>query len=323
MQKRKLGKSGLEVSPLCLGGNVFGWTADEKTSHRLLDAFVDAGSNFIDTADVYSRWISGHQGGESETVIGTWLRQGGKRDKVVIATKVGLDMGSGKNGLGREHILRSVDESLRRLQTDYIDLYQAHRDDKDTPLEETLSAFDEVIRSGKVRAIGASNYTAGRLAEALDVSARSGFARYESLQPLYNLYDRDAYEPELEPVCTAHGLGVIPYYSLAAGFLTGKYRSKADAEGKARGGTVQKYVNDRGFRIVDAVERVAKEAGASPAQVALAWLMARPSITAPIASATRPEQLADLLGAEELNLGADTIERLNEASASSQSAAQA
>lgn len=314
MERRKLGNSGLEVAPLALGGNVFGWTVDEPTAFELLDGFVAAGFNLVDTADIYPRWVPGNQGGESEAIIGNWLKRRGKRDDVIVATKVGLEMGPDRKGLSKDYIMRSADDSLRRLQTDYIDLYQSHHDDPETPLAETLEAFDRLIKQGKVRAIGASNYSAARLAEALNVSRSLGLARYESLQPLYNLYDRAVYEDELEPLCVTEGLGVINFYSLAAGFLTGKYRSEADLSQSARGGTVKKYLTDRGFRIVDALEQVAAEHQSTPARVALAWLIARPSITAPIASATSMDQLNDLIAATKLRLDQAAIELLNRAS---------
>ncbi len=315
MRKRKLGKTGFEVAPLALGGNVFGWTADEATSFNLLDAFVDKGFSLIDTADVYSRWIPGHKGGESETIIGNWLKKTGKRSQAVIATKVGLDMGDGKKGLSASHIQRAIEDSLRRLQTDYIDLYQAHKDDPETPLAETLGAFTELIRQGKVRAIGASNYSGARLAESLEVSQQKRLASYQTLQPEYNLYDRFAYERDLEPACQKYGLGVISYFSLASGFLTGKYRSEADLSKSQRGQMVKKYLNPRGFRILDALDQVAKRHNATPTQVALAYLMARPGITAPIASATNPKQLDELVKAASLVLDQSSIELLNQASA--------
>jgi len=314
MNKRKLGNSGLEVAPLALGGNVFGWTVSEEKAFPILDAFVSAGFNLIDTADVYPRWAPGNQGGESEEIIGNWLKRSGKRREVIVATKVGMDMGGGKKGLAKDYILRSADDSLRRLQTDYIDLYQSHKDDPETPLEDTLEAYDQLIKQGKVRAIGASNYSAARLAEALNLSKSHGLARYESLQPLYNLYDRAVYEDELEPLCVKEGLGVINFYSLAAGFLTGKYRSEDDLSGSARGGTVKKYLNERGFGIVEALDQVAARCSATPAQVALAWLIGRPSITAPIASATSVEQLNDLIEATKLELDQSAIELLDQAS---------
>ena len=315
MEKRQLGKSELQFAPLAFGGNVFGWTADEPTSFRLLDAFVAAGFNFIDTADLYSRWKPGNQGGESETIIGKWLRQRGNRDRVIIATKVGMDMGDGKKGLSAAYIRRAAEDSLARLQTDYIDLYQSHTDDTETPLEETLGAFAQLVAQGKVRAIGASNYSGKRLAEAIDVSRQHGYPRYESLQPNYNLYDRAEYETDMEPVCLEHSVGVISYYSLASGFLTGKYRSEADLAKSPRGKGVQAYLNERGFRILQALDEVAAAHHSTPAQVALAWLIARPSITAPIASATSLEQLDDLIAAAHLELDQAPIEKLDQASA--------
>ncbi|WCM91025.1 aldo/keto reductase [Acidovorax sp. NCPPB 2350] len=315
MQSRPLGRSGLLVSPLCFGGNVFGWTVDEPTTFSLLDAWVDAGFNFIDTADVYSRWVPGHAGGESETLIGRWLQRSGRRDRIVLATKVGKDMGDGKAGLKPAYIRRAVEDSLRRLRTDVIDLYQSHDDDATTPLEDTLGAYADLIREGKVRAIGASNHTAARLAEALAVSARLGLPRYESLQPLYNLCDRAVFEAELQPLCLEHGVGVINFYALAAGFLTGKYRSEADAAKSPRGArTVQTYLHPRGLRILAELDTVAERYEATPAQVAIAWQMAQPGITAPIASATSLEQLRELTGAAHLQLDADALETLSQAS---------
>jgi aryl-alcohol dehydrogenase-like predicted oxidoreductase len=315
MKTRTLGNSGIRVSSLCLGGNVFGWTADETASFQVLDAFVDAGMNFIDTADVYSRWIPGHQGGESETVIGKWLQRRGRREDVVIATKVGMDMGPAGKGLSKVHILHAVEASLRRLQTDYIDLYQSHTDDADTPLEETLEAYAELVQAGKVKAIGASNYTAERLDHALRVSSEKHYPAYVCLQPQYNLCERAVYEAALEPYCRQHGIAVIPYFSLASGFLTGKYRSEADLGGKARGGMVKKYLNSKGMGILAALDQVAAEYRSTPAAVSLAWLMARPGITAPIASATSVEQLQDFIAATQLNLSDDAIGILNGASA--------
>ena len=314
MKKRKLGNSGLEVAPWAWGGNVFGWTVDEPTGFQLLDAFVANGFNLIDTADVYPKWVPGNQGGESEAIIGNWLKRSGKRHEVVLATKVGIEMGPGRKGLSKDYILRSADDSLKRLQTDYIDLYQSHKDDPETPLVETLEAYDQLIKAGKVRAIGASNYSAERLSEALNVSKSHGLARYESLQPLYNLYDRAAYEDELEPLCVREGLGVINYSSLAAGFLTGKYRSPEDLGNSARASTVKKYLYQRGIDILDALDQVAAQYNATPAQVALAWVMARPSITAPIASATSLEQVNDLVAAAKLELNQAAIELLDRVS---------
>jgi aryl-alcohol dehydrogenase-like predicted oxidoreductase len=304
---RQLGRSGLRVSPICLGGNVFGWTIDEATSFKLLDAWVDAGLNFIDTADVYSIWVPGHTGGESETIIGKWLRQSGKRDRVVLATKLGKPMGEGKSGLSKAYVKSAVEASLRRLQTEVIDLYQSHDDDRKTPLEETLGAFAELIQEGKVRAIGASNHSAERLTEALDVSKANGLPRYESLQPLYNLVERRAYEDALEKVCVDHHVGVINFYALASGFLTGKYRSEADLGKSARGSGAGKYLNARGLAVLGALDAVAGTIGATAGQVALAWQMARPSITAPIASATSVAQLDELVAAARLVLDAPSI----------------
>ena len=314
METRKLGNSGLNVSPLCLGGNVFGWTIDESTSFGILDAFVAAGFNFVDTADVYSTWKPGNQGGESETIIGNWIHRTGNRSKLVLATKVGKDMGEGRIGLRKDYILRAAEDSLRRLQTDYIDLYQSHDDDASTPLEESLAAFDQLIREGKVRAIGASNYRGQRLKEAIETSRRSGIAAYECLQPNYNLYDRADFEDTLAAVCLEYGIGVIPYYSLASGFLTGKYRSSEDLSKSARGQGVRKYLTERGMRILAALDEVAAEHNATPTKVALAWLAAQPGITAPIASATSVAQLTELLDAARLKLAPGAIELLNQAS---------
>jgi len=314
MEKRALGKSGIKVNPLAFGGNVFGWTIDEKTSFALLDGFVDGGLDFIDTADVYSAWKPGNKGGESETIIGNWLKKSGKRDKVIIATKVGKPMGEGKKGLSKAYITQAVEASLKRLQTDYIDLYQSHDDDKDTPLAETLATYTDLIKQGKVRAIGASNYGAARLKEAIQISEDNGFARYESLQPEYNLYDREGYEKELEPLCREKGIGVITYFSLASGFLTGKYRSENDLSQSQRGQGVKKYLNPRGLGILKALDEVAKQHNSTPASVALAWVIARPGITAPIASATSDKQLQSLIASTQLTLSGNDIALLNEAS---------
>ena len=314
MQKRKLGRSGIEVAPLAFGGNVFGWTVDEPTSFRLLDRFLAEGFSFIDTADSYSRWVPGHQGGESETILGKWMKTRANRTKVILATKVGSDMGQGKIDLSKQWMMEEVENSLRRLQTDYIDLYQSHRDDTTTPLEETLGVYAKLIDQGKVRAIGASNYSAERLREALEISSRHGLPRYETLQPNYNLYDRAEFERGLEPLCLKEDIGVISYFSLASGFLTGKYRSGDDLSKSPRGQMVKKYLNDRGFRIVDALHDVAKEHNAKPGQIAIAWLIARPSITAPIASATSLNQLTELTDAIKITLTKDQIDRLNRAS---------
>lgn len=315
MDKRRLGHSSLEVAPLAFGGNVFGWTVDEQTSFGLLDRFVASGCNLIDTADVYSRWVIGHAGGESERIIGKWLKRSGKRYDVVLATKVGMDMGAGKKGLSKNYILQAVEASLQRLQTDFIDLYQSHVDDADAPLDDTLDAYALLIKQGKVRAIGASNYSAPRLQQAMRVSQQNAFPGYQCVQPEYNLYRRHDYESGLEATCQAHGIGVIPYFSLASGFLTGKYRNQQDLTQSVRGGGVAKYMNERGFRILDALDAVAKEQHATPAQIALAWLMARPSVTAPITSATSIAQLDELISATRLQLSRAAIERLNQASA--------
>jgi len=316
MIKRKLGNSGIEVRPLMLGGNVFGWTIDEAKSFEVLDAFLEAGFDFIDTADIYSKWVPGHAGGESETILGSWIKQRGNRKKIILATKCGFEMAPGRKGLSRKHIMESAEESLRRLHTDYIDLYQSHTEDLETPLEETMNAYADLIKAGKVRAIGGSNYSPQRLEAAIDTSAKLDLPRYESLQPQYNLYDRAGYEEALEPLCIKNGLSVIPYYGLAAGFLTGKYRSEADASKSPRGANiVKKYLNERGLRILTALDQVAADCGATPASVAVAWLIARPGVTAPIASATNPAQLQDLLKAVDLKLDSSAIEALNEASA--------
>jgi aryl-alcohol dehydrogenase-like predicted oxidoreductase len=315
MNKRKLGKTGLEIAPLVFGGNIFGWTVDQATSFKLLDAFAAAGFNSVDTADVYSKWVPGHAGGESEIIIGEWMKRNGNRNKIIVATKVGMDMGDGKKGLSKSHILRSAENSLRRLQTDYIDLYQSHVDDPDTPLEETLGAYAELIRQGKVRAIGASNHKAERLAAALETSRKSGLPAYQTLQPNYSLIERAEYESNLEPVCEKEGLGVINYFPLAGGFLTGKYRSEKDVAGKARARNVTKHLNERGFKILAALDQVAKKYNAIPATISLAWLLARPSITAPIVSATNLDQLKDLVSSVNLVLDRESIEFLNKASA--------
>lgn len=312
---RQLGDSGITVPRLTFGGNVFGWTVDEKTSFSLLDALVENGLFFIDTADVYSRWVPGNQGGESETIIGKWLKQSGKRDRIVLATKVGMELSPEKTGLKPAYIRQAIEDSLRRLQTDVIDLYQAHRDDEQTPLADTLKAFDSLIKEGKVRAIGASNYSAARLQEALDVSSKEGLARYETLQPEYNLYDREGYENGLEQVAVKNGLGVINYYSLASGFLSGKYKKPQDAGKSPRGqAIVEKYLNERGSRIIEALEDIAASHDASATQVALAWQIARPSITAPIVSATSLAQLDELVKATQLELSKQEIEELARAS---------
>jgi aryl-alcohol dehydrogenase-like predicted oxidoreductase len=318
MLMRKLGRTGLKVSALCLGGNTFGWTTDQKASEAVLDAYCGAGGNFIDTADVYSRWAPGNQGGESETALGQWMAARKNRSAVLIATKVCGPMGPGPNdkGLSRAHIMEGVEASLRRLRTDYIDLYQAHWDDLETPLPETLRAFDDLVRQGKVRYLGASNYPAWRLTRALWESDRAATVRYECLQPKYNLVMRDEYERELEPLCREQEIGVIPYSSLASGFLSGKYRVGQALPKTARAGGVEKtYMNDRGFRVLGAVEKVAAAVNATPAQVSLSWLAHRPGITAPIASATSPAQLEELVAGIELRLDAEQTTALEQASA--------
>jgi aryl-alcohol dehydrogenase-like predicted oxidoreductase len=315
---RKLGRTGLKVAPICLGGNVFGWTADEATSFRVLDAYLDAGGNFIDTANTYSRFAPGNKGGESETILGRWMQTRGTRDRVVIATKAGGQMGPGPNesGTSRAHLMAAVEASLRRLQTDYIDLYQIHFDSPETPLEETLRTLDDLVRQGKVRYIGASNFLAWRLTKALWVSDKHGYVRFDSLQPLYNLIDRDGFERELLALCRDQEIGVIPYSSLASGFLSGKYRRDHELPTTPRAAGVQRrYLNERGFAVLDAVDAVAAQTGATPAQVAIAWLLHRPAITAPIVSATSTEQLGELLGALDVSLDEAALQRLDAAGA--------
>ena len=315
MDKRALGNSGLTVVPLTLGGNVFGWTVDKQKSFTILDAFVDRGFDFIDTADVYSRWIPGNHGGESETILGEWFQHSGSRDKIILATKVGMDLGDGKQGLKKKRILEAAEASLKRLQTDHIDLYQSHKDDESTPLDESLEAYQQLIQDGKVRAIGASNYKGARLTEALETASKLGLPHYTALQPDYNLYDREDFETDLAPVAEKYGIGVIPYFSLAAGFLTGKYKTKADAEGKARGGKVANYFNERGEKILKALADVEGQTGAKQASIALAWLLAQPTVTAPIASATSVDQLSSLFAAVDLKLTPAQLQTLTDASA--------
>lgn len=315
MKTTKLGQSGLDVSAICLGGNVFGWTIDEAASFKVLDAFVDGGGTFIDTADVYSRWAPGNHGGESETIIGRWMKNRGNRNKLVIATKVGMEMGPHKKGLSKNYIISAVEDSLKRLQTDRIDLYWAHRDDEETPLEETLDIFGHLIMHGKVRVVGGSNYSGKRLRRAIETSHKYKSPAYQALQPLYNLYDRKEFENDLQPVCEEFGVGVTPYYALASGFLTGKYRSEKDLSKSARGGGIgAKYLNPRGLKILEGLDRVAKEHRTTPGVVALSWLMTRPTVAAPIASATSPEQVKDLLAAAALKLDAPSLELLERAS---------
>lgn len=316
MDKRKLGNSDISIAPFVFGGNVFGWTIDERTSFTLLDAFVDNGLDCIDTADVYSRWVPGNKGGESETIIGNWLKKTGKRNQVVIATKAGSSMNANdsKKNLSKKYIIQAAEDSLRRLQIDHIDLYQSHYDDPDTPVQETLEAYQQLVKEGKVRAIGASNFTADRLSESLKVSTDHNLPAYVTLQPEYNMYDREGYEKELEPLCRQNNVGVITYYSLASGFLSGKYRSEADLHKSKRGQGIKKYLNDRGQRILKALDEVSHNYSATPAAVALAWVIARPGITAPIASATSVEQLQELTQAVTLKLPPEVIEELTQAS---------
>ncbi|MGK9200365.1 MULTISPECIES: aldo/keto reductase [Sinorhizobium] len=315
MKMRRLGRTGLSIAPLVFGGNVFGWTADEKTSFSLLDAFFDAGFNAVDTADVYSSWAPGNRGGESETIIGKWLKQSGRsRDSAVIVTKVGSELGPDRKGLSRRWIMQAVEESLKRLQTDYIDLYLSHWPDPGTPYEETLAAYDTLLSQGKLRAIGASNLDAQQMRDALDVAAANGLPRYDVLQPEYNLYDRASYDGPLRNLCIAEEIGVITYFSLARGFLSGKYRSHKDLEGSARGGGVEKYLDGRGMRILGVLDEIAEETGAKQAEIALAWIIARDGVTAPIASATNADQLASLVRSAELTLPEEAIRRLNEVS---------
>jgi aryl-alcohol dehydrogenase-like predicted oxidoreductase len=315
MKKRKVGRSGITVAPLALGGNVFGWTVDEPAAFAILDAFVAAGFELIDTADVYPRWVPGNQGGESEAIIGNWMKQRKNRQKIVIATKVGSEMGPGLRGLSRVRILRAVEDSLRRLQTDHIDLYQSHQDDPSVPIQETLGAYEQLIREGKVRAIGASNFTLKRLAQSHAISEEKGLPRYESLQPLYNLYDRAEFERTLAPFCQEKGIGVISYYGLAGGFLTGKYRSVKDLSKSVRGQRVGSYLTERGFKILAALDQVSMRYEVVPATAALAWVMAQTGITAPIASATSVEQLKALVEAAKLELDKEALELLDKASA--------
>jgi len=315
MEKRQLGTTDLHVYPITFGGNVFGWTIDEKKSFEILDAFTGAGFNFIDTADVYSRWKPGNEGGESETIIGNWLKKNKNRNEVVIATKVGSDMGNGKKGLSKKYILQAAEDSLKRLQTDHIDLYQTHFDDENTPIEETLDAYAQLIKEGKVRHIGASNLSADRLKQSLEIAAANGLPLYQTFQPEYNLYEREKFENGLEPICLGNNLGVLNYYSLASGFLTGKYRSKDDLGQSARGGGVEKYLDDRGFKILAALDEVSKTLNTTPATAALAWLIHRPSVTAPIVSATSIEQLDAIIKAPDLDMTAHEIELLTQESA--------
>ncbi len=310
-----MGRSGITVFPLALGGNVFGWTVrEDPEAFRILDAFVAAGGNLIDTADSYSRWVPGNQGGESEALIGRWLRSRKDRERLVIATKVGSDLGPGRKGLSRAHILASAEASLKRLGTDYIDLYQSHYDDPSVPVRETLEAYNELIRSGKVRVIGASNFQADRLRESAAISETLGLPRYASLQPRYNLYDRDGFEKDLAPVCRELGLGVIPYYGLASGFLSGKYRSEKDLSLGQRGKGVAGYLNERGYRILRALDEVAGAHQASPASIAISWLVSRTGVTAAIASATGTRQVDELVHGALMKLDPPSLDKLDRAS---------
>lgn len=315
MTKRTLGTSDLRFEPIVFGGNVFGWTADEATSFSLIDRFVERGFAMIDTADVYSIWVPGHKGGESEAIIGKWLERGGARDKILIATKCGMDMQAGGKGLSKAHITKSIEASLKRLKTDYVDLYQAHADDTSVPLEETLEAFAALVKAGKVRAIGASNYEAPRLAEALAVSKAKDLPRYISLQPHFNLANRALFEGALQDLCVKEKIGVIPYYSLASGFLSGKYRKKEDLEGRARARGASPYLNERGLNLLAVIDAIAADLKATPAQISLAWLLAQPAITAPIVSATGLAQLDDILDATKIALSPDALAQLAKASA--------
>jgi aryl-alcohol dehydrogenase-like predicted oxidoreductase len=315
MQTRALGSSGLSIVPLVLGGNVFGWTADEARSFDLLDRFVDRGFNCMDTADVYSHWVPGHKGGESETILGKWFARSGKRSKVILATKVGMAMPNAGKGLRKDYILLEAEQSLQRLQTEVIDLYQSHQEDDSTPIDETLEAYAQLLKQGKVRAIGASNYKGARLTEAMETAKQRNLPAYTTLQPEYNLYDRQNYETDLAPVAAKYSLGVIPYFSLASGFLTGKYQTLEDTKGKSRGSRVEKYFDHRGKRILAALKQVSAETGAQQASIALAWLLAQPAITAPIASATSTDQMEALFAAVDLKLTGEQLTALTDASA--------
>jgi len=309
--KRALGNTDLQVPAITLGGNVFGWTVNEADSFRLLDRALELGLNFVDTADVYSIWVSGNHGGDSETILGRWFARSGKRNQVVLATKVGKDMGGGKKGLSAKYIQQAAEDSLRRLQTDHIDVYFSHADDPGTPLEETLRAYDQLIHSGKVRVIGASNYSGGRLREALEASKQNHLPRYEVLQPHYNLVERQQYESDLAPVAREYNLGVTPYFALASGFLSGKYRRESDAKGKARSGGVKKYLNEHGFAVLNQLDSVAQAHTTTPASVALAWLIQQPTVTSAIASATKEEHLDDLVAALQLKLDSASLQKLS------------
>jgi aryl-alcohol dehydrogenase-like predicted oxidoreductase len=315
MEKRKLGSSDIEIAPLVFGGNVFGWTTDDNRTFELLDAFVDAGFNAVDTADVYSAWVPGNKGGESETAIGKWFKKSGKRDKIVLATKVGSEMGPGKKGLSKKYILEAVESSLTRLQTDYIDLYQSHYDDPNTPIEETMEAYNELVKAGKVRIIGASNFSADRLEESVKIGLQEGFTAYQTFQPEFNLFDRQDFEENIAPFTIDNNLSVISYFSMASGFLSGKYRSQEDLKGSKRSGMVEKYLTERGFKILSALDEVAAEYNSNPATISLAWIIANPAVTAPIASATTLDQLKQLTEAATIQLDEAALEKLKAASA--------
>ena len=315
MEKRKLGSSDIEIAPLVFGGNVFGWTTDDNRTFELLDAFVDAGFNAVDTADVYSAWVPGNKGGESETAIGKWFKKSGKRDKIVLATKVGSEMGPGKKGLSKKYILEAVESSLTRLQTDYIDLYQSHYDDPNTPIEETMEAYNELVKAGKVRIIGASNFSVDRLEESVKIGLQEGFTAYQTFQPEFNLFDRQDFEENIAPFTIDNNLSVISYFSLASGFLSGKYRSKEDLKGSKRSGMVEKYLTERGFKILSALDEIASEYNSNPATISLAWIIANPAVTAPIASATNLDQLKQLTEAATIQLDEAALKKLTDASA--------
>lgn len=315
MEKRELGNSGLQVSPLCFGGNVFGWTVDEKQSFTLLDAFIDAGFNFIDTADTYSWWVPGNTGGESETIIGKWMAERKNRDQIILSTKTGSQNNERPVNVSKEFIISSIEGSLRRLKTDYIDLYQTHFDDENTPVEETLAAYDQLVKEGKVRVIGTSNMSPERIRESLKVSETEGFPKYQTLQPLYNLMERESYEKELMGIVEANNMGVLSYYSLASGFLTGKYRSKDDLKKSQRGGAVKKYLDKKGIRVLEALDTISEKHHTTQAAISLAWLMASPTITSPIVSATSLKQMESIIKAPQLKLDREDMDLLNEVSA--------
>lgn len=315
MKNRELGKSGLQVSPLCFGGNVFGWTVDEKQSFKLLDAFIDAGFNFIDTADTYSWWVPGNKGVESETIIGKWMAERKNRDRIILSTKTGSQNNERPGNVSKEFIISSIEGSLRRLKTDYIDLYQTHFDDENTPVEETLAAYDQLVKEGKVRVIGTSNMAPERIRESLKVSETEGFPKYQTLQPLYNLMERESYEKELKDIVKENNMGVLSYYSLASGFLTGKYRSTDDLSKSQRGGGVKKYLDEKGIRVLEALDKISEKHDTTQASISLAWLMARPTITSPIVSVTSLKQMESIIKAPQLKLEKEDMDLLNSVSA--------